>query len=932
MDPNAKDCIAALIKRLGRFGQLFDNQTKQSEILFSFEDYSNRIQNANKKLLDIDPNSGLTYFDVFVREKLDEITIEITKRSQTDIINELKFREMTKSIEDNAKLLEPVIPDGTDKKGNKIDRSKLRYTIAYNSTIFNTNKTMGHATLEGLIDSETKGITGGMLYRLKQEFPEAENLVKLVKDINDKEFFDEYFHLISNFDKNRNVILTNEKTHKIAKIILEEVGQIPYYKLLQMGRLDQRPLANRLKIAFEISKMKSFKDVDDFANFLAPLLSSKHGDELARIALSKRIYKKFHEDGLHDWRSVDRAVRESYDEIVTSIKNEYIGIKNPAALEIKNNRIAQVADVLTYKDGQSFISVRDRLGIDTNITTLLYRSINESGRILGLTRMFGPNWQTGFDRLNRWAKEKTNNFENAPYVEKKIAAYTEEYVNHLINPYIAENSYLSVWGNSLRQLQNVKLGGALLTNIGDIATFTYSGLTKLGSTPGRLISAVFNAGDEFRGTKAERQAYNGMIVDFSEMFVTSSQDRFRLNDNYGASASSSILNGFGRFSATMSHIALEWTGFNWWNRSMGSGAAAVVAREIGDHIKFTRAWNDLTDIQRANYTRFGIFENEYKELLARRPLDDSGRLNIFALRDEIGINSGVVGAGLEITGRGTETLQIKSATLQNKLIMMINDMVEKMVIKPSALDRATTGFFSKPGSAMEQFFKSIMQFKSYMVSFSRKMLLSEMYETNGNWKKWSTIRNLAGLYASMYVLSYITVQGKQVVQGKQPYNTEEAMIRTLQYTNFIPIIGDYLWENGGSSLWNSMFGDGKEPPPTVEKFLANVAGPVIGDFLTLAFNAVNVGRGAILDLRDVENDKIWRQHLSNFTRTAGELIPFYHMWYTQAIWRSQLHDRIIELIDPRGYRRYQRRQIQNAREERSGGTLYNSYGKIFRSD
>ena len=930
MDPNANDCIDALTKRLGKFTTYFDTDSVRSRIIADWTQYSATIIGRNKKLLDVNPNTKLTYFDDFVRSQLDDILIDTVRGSRTNMIMELKFAEQIKSIEDNVKFLEKLIPDRTDKKGFKTDQSKLRYQVAYNSFIYNTNKTYGHATVEGLLDAETKGITGSLLYRLKQEFPEAENLVKLVKEVNDKEFFDEYFHLIDNYDANKNTILTNEKTHKIAKIILEEVAAIPFYKLIQLGRFDTRPFTNRLRIAFETSKIKKFKDAEEFGNFFAPLLSNKHGDDFQKLELARNIYKNFHEDNQHDWRSVDRAVQDSYDQQVRNIKNKYVGNPSTEAQSMKNREIAQVPNVINYKDGAAFIKARDNLGIDTNMTTLLYRSINESGRLLGLTRAFGPNHQQGFDRLYRYVKEKTNDFQNGNLIEDKISRHTAEYMNHLIHPYITENSYLSVWGNSLRSLENVKLGSGLLTQLGDMSTFVYSGLIKADSTFGRLVASIFNSGDEFRGTKAERQAYNGMILDFSEMFVASNQDRFRMNDNYGASANSSMLNGFSRFSSTMSHIALEWTGFNWWNRSMGAGAAAVVSREIGDDILNNVDWNKLNAARQANYTRFGIFEKEFNELKARRPLDDNNRLNIFALRDEISADLSLVGVGLDISR--TPKLEINSASLQNKLIMMINDLVEKMVIKPGALDRATVSFFRKPGSVSEQFFKSIMQFKSYMVSFSRKLVLAEYYKNDKNYKNYDVALKLAGLYAMVYGLSYLTVQGKQYVAGKQPYTAEEAAWKAMAYSNMVPIIGDFLWENGGASLWNSTFGDGKEPAPTLEKFMENLAGPVIGDFLKLSLNAVNTARGAVLDIRDLENDQIWRQHLSKFTQTAGGLIPFYHMWQTQLLWRSQLHDRLSELINPRGYRKYQRDQERKAREQRSGGELYSPYGKLFRSE
>jgi hypothetical protein len=179
----------------------------------------------------------------------------------------------------------------------------------------------------------------------------------------------------------------------------------------------------------------------------------------------------------------------------------------------------------------------------------------------------------------------------------------------------------------------------------------------------------------------------------------------------------------------------------------------------------------------------------------------------------------------------------------------------------------------------------------------------------------------------MLPLSYSIIQLKQDVAGKERYEPQVAFMKAFQYTNILPFVGDLYWEAGGESLWDSSFGEGESRPPTSGQFFERMLGPVLNDFASLATGTIGMVGNTIETARDIPGaENRLNANISTLSKTLRGLDPFANLWQTKAIWRATVYDNWLEWIDPKGYKRTQRRIKKRAKKERQGGNLYNVYG------
>jgi len=916
----AEKCIQELAQALSKVDIQLD-KFQRGKINQEYLDWVQQLQKAGRRpndLAPIDsnyPNIKETFLDKWIKSQVTRFIDDATDRENAAIMTTMRVNQLKRDMIINMNKLAERFPDKRDQA-----------IKAYNSLIFNTNETYGHATLQSTLDAEEKAMLANLIKKLSELLPDQEDVVGLfTRDaLTSKDgmtqtaadrFFIELFHLRENFQANKNTSLTKDPiAFAMAKSVMEHVIAGPSKAAALSGRLTE-PFDLFPQVIFKAYKFRNeFKDADAFADFFHVHLNDSHGGVDQRRELSKKIYNEYMRT--LDYRSVNQIAFQEKKIIADGLKSGLLGQESAVDIE---RQISQIPNTLQYRNGESFLAVNKKLGDVVGLGEIMERAIKENARLVGLVRFAGPNFEEGLARLRR---EVMEDFQSPVFADirnirsegdKIVEKATQNYISGLIDPAVAESGYVGAFHTTMTAARNVattKLGGAVISNIGDVGTFGYVGYNKIygGGVSGlsnipKLLKAI--TGYDFTGSANERAAANAMIIDFSEVVLGSMQDRFRMLDVQSGSRGTYMQDKIVKGSAAMAHFVLRWTGFNGLNRHFAKGAASALYRAVGDMITSNTQWDNLKPMQRQMFEKFGIFKTDYDTLLTKKPLDSSGKLDLFQLKEES---------------------LATSAPLQRKLMMMMNEMTETMVLKPGALDRQLVGFLAKPGSTSEQFFKALTQFQTYMITFSRKILMNDVYKPGmGNVQR---VKNLALLFAFMYPFAFLTQSAKNFVAGKEQKNFDDAALDAMFYTNFLPFVGDLYWSAGGQQIWDSLFGDGESRTPTLGQFLEKIVGPVLTDFSSIAINGARLATEGIKFATDKESDiAALRSAAGRLVDTLNDNNPLANMWMTRAIWRHTVYDAWLEQLDPQGYRKMQRRLRKQAREERQDGNLYNFYGR-----
>jgi len=900
--------------------------------------------------------------DAFFADLIQEYFNDLSVEPQSEKVSRFLLYKYIAELEGNSEYLKKFYP--------KAPKS-VRDIKAYKASIFKTGDTFGLQPVEAVLDSELKIMSAAFFQRVREltnaedpfELLRSNNVIGKTKDIDfvtgqeierDLKFGEavllELFNFISILRSKTGQKLSsamtesitgNKEVHQVARAYMETVIAPTFYHQKSYGKnvgiVDNAPKITIKKYRVQelqqawLEKQKQDKRSnfdaskvtgdEAFVTLLSENMSSNHGSPTERQTLARKIYNKFMQS--MDWRDADTIVRQHKEQVVGSL---------PEASAEKGSAQFRLPNVLEFKDGKAWKRVNDLIGGHVAFTEVIHRGITESSKEIGMTKKFGPDYATTFARLKKAVETgqliddpldysgtfNIQDYKTGNFFDKKYAKAANEYVEHLMNPWIGENIDTSVWTSILgvaRNLQVFKLGSGLITQIADLGSFWTVARNRIQSKNSVLKSLT---GFDFKGTKAERKMFASAFVDMNEVLVADLHDRFRLIDHGGMGGVSKIGDKAVKGSSWLAGAVLKMTWFTQWNRVASIGATSFVTRDIGDLIKSKTAWEKLQPEQKYNFQKYGFNEYEYNSLLSAgdNALDPSGRFNIF---------------GYQVFIRENKNLYNNNEV--RKMINIVNDLAETMIIKPSAIDQATVGFFSRPGTVKNQAFRAFSQFKTFLVAHSRKLLMQQYRTMNQQIKNKQfvdLIVNGAHLFVPIMILSYSVVQLKQIIAGKNPYTDLGTVVNEMmQYTNIIPFIGDMYWQNGGEDLYKiATLKDGEKTPRSgisVVDFLKYFAGPTVQDFESFTRAFLELGSAGVLQIKGRDRDaaSIFKQSVSRFSRTFQGLDPFANMWMTKAVWRSLTYDAFLEYFDPIRYNRAKRRLERRAMDERANGELYN---------
>ena len=871
---SADNCWKIFQNKLKEIGERLDDSYRAR-----LENDYNRLQQdlatQNRQLEDVNPDTGNTYLDDF----LENINIEPNKTQLDNIkataIETKNIIEFHKQIQDTFENLRVVY------KGDKKFTGQRLLQEAIISHIYNTNFTYNTNPLELLIRNESQILDA--------------NFRRQVQDIlgtdNDRAFFDffsgsnkqnqidflqEYSNIINNYSaKKLKSVTGNTQARDIARAFIDNVVVDAEVKMNNLGGFTNALTRNRIKVRFNERSLKNVTR-QQFIDDVAPRLDNKvHGtDENIRDMVAD-IYDQI-KDGAN-WRQIDNIVKD-YQQPTRSRPQQ-----------------------LTYKSGNDIFELMQKYTPDQNPLNLMLNTITENGRLLALTQKFGKNYQRTITELQaNLGKEITG---------RKTAGYNSamNFLQESIQPQIKEQ-----FGTTARTLTSLRaieagarLGSAVITSFMDMPVVLWAGRNIFKLPAGELISSIFRVPVYRNLDKTKVRNYQLMTHDFAQAWLANSGERFGMIDVGGA------MSRFERGSYNFATKIFKYSGLNWWTESLQKATGTVYQKYLGRIIKEKRAWNTLDLSFRAQFEKFGIQKADYEKLLNTRNIVDSdGGLNLYALKDELS------------TAKG----------LQSKMISVVRDAVDTMVIKPGEFDKSAGRLFlADAGDPASQFVKLLTQFKTHPITYTRKVIwrnfLRKRAVTDNNGQLVNALDKIDNIWpgvtlaGSMIAMGVVVAQLKEVTAGKSPLTDPgELAYRSIQQSGVAGLISDLLVSVLEPTI-KQFSSDKKIRVSTTGEIAQQFVGPLAGDALKLMSNIMGVSTGAARFATGVDDGEFIKKELSKTGKNLLGYSGLQSFWATKALYRALVTEYLTEVLDYKTHLRTQKRLKRDAREKRLGGEL-----------
>ena len=561
---------------------------------------------------------------------------------------------------------------------NKKLSKQRAYQRAFIGMIYNTNDTTD-IPLESIEKSLFKNSLGEFLAKTTKQIGEDPiNFIQNQKNFDD--MLTEFFVFFRN-PNNVNSVTKNVNAYKMAKEFFDAK-----YKLFERRKQsgDNNILLDQnIKVRWSQNKIKKVNK-DEFVNEIAESLDSNvHGDVASRTEIANKIYDNYTQKSTPDWR-------EQGD---TNLKGIFDSEEATPLNAMPQDRVPS----LTFKDGGTFNAVSRKFS-DVDSRVLLMNYFNETSRELSLIQFFGADYRNGVRRFID-ELEKNPKYENAFRTKGKLGEVdaVKRFLDRKVNPIVAETSKLASGFTTLRNFEAAaKLGSATITAFLDTPVMIIAGKKLFGLPTADLLSSVFRFGKN--GAPSDMSDYARYMLEGVESYLGALQERFNVSDS---------LTNFGRaegVSVRTAHAVFKLSGLNWWTEGRKAMAAGIYGQELGRLIKAKVPFDSLNPKFRTQLEKFGIRgkrkggEAEWTKLLREQPLDEKGRLDPYAIRED------------------TFEFSYGKSSVRQKVSSAMNDAVDTLVMTPSQFDIDSAALFNDPLGVGGQVIKSMTQFKAHPIS------------------------------------------------------------------------------------------------------------------------------------------------------------------------------------------------------------------------
>ena len=735
------------------------------------------------------------------------------------------------------------------------------------SMVFNTNDTRT-LPFEMMRKTNFKNMFGDFLQKVSKAI-EGEDAVKY---LSDKKNFGKVMTEYNQFYKNPNAVksLTGDtRAFRVAKELFDAE-----FKIAELKRsFGHNTLLGdlRLRPKWSIFKIKKANE-EEFINKVANALDDEvHGSIDRRRQLAKTLYNNMRDDK-GKWREQGDLEYQNLD------ADNWI---DPADRK----------PAFAFKDGDSLMDIVNNYA-DVDMRRQLQLQFDEMARETALVQFLGADYKRGLTELFDEMDEQIGRLgPKSKLLNDYRAART--YLEKFVSPEHLEHNVGASYMTGIRGfMASSKLGQAVITALMDVPAMIYSGKHLFGLPLHKLIGSIFQWG--YKGAPSDYAKYAEYMLEGVDTYLGHMADRF---GHIGTGAGGA----FEEAGSKTANAVFKFSGLNFWTEGRKAMATGIYGKELGNLIKSKIKWDDIRPTFRQNLEKFGINKKDWNNLTTKQPLDANGRLDIFQVEE------------LDFE------FSYGKSSLRQKLSATFNDAVDTMVMTPGDYDIAAGALFADPGTAPEQVLKTIFQFKSHPIAYTRKILWRSGKQANS---KIEFLTNMSILTTEMMLMGVVVVQLKDFLRGNQPRNWDDGnlWIRAAEQSGAWGLISDTLLQFGGTREISQFTDEPESSFVSSNQKASQLLGPFISDMLKFTDASI---------VKSLKEDT-WQQNLTNTSVGLLNYVPFQNVWWAAMFKRWLIHDYIKQRTDKKSYRRQQKKLKKIAKDNRIGSKPNNIvYDTIF---
>lgn len=489
-------------------------------------------------------------------------------------------------------------------------------------------------------------------------------------------------------------------------------------------------------------------------------------------------------------RMDDDEVKTLLSEAAKTIASNGVNKIEPGKSQGTGARANRGSDgrVIHFKDGDGWLAVMNEFG-KGSLYDAMMGHVGGMARDIGLVERYGPNPEAAFRLVKDQIKQADMRTGEALTSWNSVEPQTLWDIVSGKTGMPADDG-LAQAGKIARDLQVAsKLGGAVISSVTDLGTvFVTAGYNRLSYW--QVLKDVARS-----STKEGREFMNthGMIAES----VADHMNRWS-GDHIGANWSGKLANS-----------VMKWSFMNAWTDGLRQGFTMTMNAKLAEMAK--KPWAELAQFDRTRFEQSGITEADWAKL------------------------NGVTATKF----RGRELLtpeDIKRSgdpDLAARLLGFVDSEAEFAVVNPDLTTRAIiTGGGLQAGTVKGELFRTTMQFKSFPVAMLTKHWRRMLEGTQGAADGPTQANRLAygmAMLATTAGLGAIALQAKQVLQGKDPIDTDNPRfwVKSVAQGGGFGIAGDLFLIDPTSS-----YGD------QASNLAKNALGPTFGSMSELVIKNI----------------------------------------------------------------------------------------------
>jgi hypothetical protein len=522
-----------------------------------------------------------------------------------------------------------------------------------------------------------------------------------------------------------------------------------------------------------------------------------------------------------------------------------------------------------YKSPEAYMASMEKYG-GGNLDDQIRGSFESMAGDIALVEKFGPNAIHEFNKSYSAAVTATAG---------KTDRILEDAFKNISGQKSTKSVAVAHWfGEARAAMVASRLGSMLLSQMADAGT-AMAVTRSLNIPTSELLEWVGRMGSDADAREMAR--LHGLGLESA------------LNSISRFAADASTTGFFGKAASAIPTIQ----GANLWTKIWRQGFGVMLEAKLGDMTAKYADWSALPAADRAVFESLGINDKDFAIWKLAKPTEFKGS-KILGPDAIEGIPTSEIRNLM-----GLRTLKDAEIARQEAALKLVTFTVEQShqaVLQPGALSQATLTGSTSRGDIMGEIGKTLTQFKSFPMAFTRQMLIERANFAAAGGNPWVFRAKLLGVTSILGGMSLVL---GDIASGKDP--------RKIWDSNDPKVAMDFGWKAMAKGGGLGFFGDvadafrgGAENPLRQG---TSLLGPVGGYVAGSVFPAVGTGVAALA----TQDEK----HIKEFNKYAYEsvkgIIPGQNLWFIKGFLHNVLLDDLQEMASP-GYKdRAKQRAMKN---------------------